>query len=225
MEIKGLKIEKDIALKGTDALIIVDMQYDFLPGGALAVEGGDKIIGGINEISKLFNENLYVVVQTQDWHPQHHLSFASNHPGMKPGDEYSEEERIGPILWPDHCVQGSHGAEFHKDLDTTVTNAIIRKGVDPKVDSYSGFRDKNKIRETGLRGYLQSLNINRIFICGLALDYCCYYTAVDGREFGFDVYFIIDLTRGINEPKGRLSQVLTDMVEKGVKFVKQHNFF
>ncbi len=224
MEIEDLKIEKNIEITEKDALLIIDMQHCFLPGGALAVEGGEEIIDGINELGKKYKKNRNVIVQTQDWHPPNHRSFASAHPGKEPGDEYKEEEGIGPVLWPDHCVQGTNGATFHEDLEKTLAHAIIRKGINPKVDSYSGFRDKKKERETGLRGYLQSLDIERISICGLALDYCCYFTAIDGRDFGFDVNFIIDLTKGIDDPEGRVSRVLKDMTEKGVKFVKSSSF-
>ncbi|TXT61609.1 MAG: Nicotinamidase [Promethearchaeota archaeon] len=224
MELDELSVKDNIKLTQKDALLIIDMQYDFIPGGALPVEGGDEIITGINGLARKFKENLFTVVQTQDWHPKSHRSFASNHPGKDPGDEYTEEEGLGPVLWPDHCVQGTHGAEIHEELDKTPTHAIIRKGISPGVDSYSGFRDKNKERETGLRGYLDSLAIERVFICGLALDYCCYFTALDAKEFGFDVGFIIDLTRGIDDPEGRISRVLDHMKDKGVKFVKADSF-
>jgi nicotinamidase/pyrazinamidase len=175
-------------------------------------------------VGKIFHDKLNTVIFTQDWHPIDHQSFASNHPGKKPGDEY-DTEGIGPILWPDHCVQNSHGAKFHKDINSGLAHAIIRKGLDPKVDSYSTFRDKKKERETGLRGYLESLGIKRVFICGLALDYCCYYSAIDAREFGFDVCLIIDLTRGIDDPEGNISKALKDMQQKGVKFVKASESF
>lgn len=224
MEIKDLKFEQGIEILETDAFLIVDMQYDFLPGGALAVEGGDDIIEGINKIGSLFLNKGASIVQTQDWHPQNDKSFASNHPGKEPGDEF-HGDGIGPVLWPDHCVQGTKGAEFHKDLDKTLARAIIRKGMDSEVDSYSGFRDQLKKKETGLRGFLNGLDIKRIFISGLALDYCCYYTAIDGIEFGFDVNFIVDLTRGIDDPEGSISNALKDMKNKGVKFLNQQSFY
>jgi nicotinamidase/pyrazinamidase len=224
LEIKDLKFEQGIEILETDAFLIVDMQYDFLPGGALAVEGGDDIIEGINKIGSLFLNKGASIVQTQDWHPQNDKSFASNHPGKEPGDEF-HGDGIGPVLWPDHCVQGTKRAEFHKDLDKTLARAIIRKGMDSEVDSYSGFRDQLKKKETGLRGFLNGLDIKRIFISGLALDYCCYYTAIDGIEFGFDVNFIVDLTRGIDDPEGSISNALEDMKNKGVKFLNQQSFY
>ncbi|MBD3215792.1 MAG: bifunctional nicotinamidase/pyrazinamidase [Candidatus Lokiarchaeota archaeon] len=200
------------------------MQYDFLPGGALAVEGGDEIIEGINKIGTLFQNKGASIVQTQDWHPQNDKSFASNHPGKEPGDEF-HGDGIGPVLWPDHCVQGTKGAEFHEDLDKILARAIIRKGMDSEVDSYSGFRDQLKKKETGLRGFLKGLDVKRIFISGLALDYCCYYTAIDGIEFEFDVNFIVDLTRGIDDPEGSISSALEDMKSKGVKFLNKDSFY
>jgi len=224
MNIKDLDIEKSIEINHNDTLIIVDMQYDFLPGGALAVEDGDEIIDGINKLGNLFQEKGISIIQTQDWHPQEDKSFASNHPGKEPGDEF-QGEGIGPVLWPDHCVQGSKGAEFHEDIDKTLARAIIRKGMDPEVDSYSAFRDQLKKKETGLKGFLKGLDIKRIFICGLALDYCCYYSAIDGIEFGFDVYLVIDLTKGIDDPEGSISRALEDMRNKGVKFVKSSESF
>lgn len=224
MEIKDLKIERGIEIRESDAFLIVDMQYDFLPGGALAVEGGDEIIEGINKIGTLFQNKGSSIVQTQDWHPQNDKSFASNHPGKEPGDEF-HGDGIGPVLWPDHCVQGTKGAEFHEDLDKTLARAIIRKGMDSEVDSYSGFRDQLKKKETGLRGFLKGLDVKRIFISGLALDYCCYYTAIDGIEFEFDVNFIVDLTRGIDDPEGSISSALEDMKSKGVKFLNKNSFY
>ncbi len=223
MDIDDLQVQDGIKLKKGDALIVVDMQYDFIPGGALPVEGGDEIIGGINQIAKLFQNNQNPVVFTQDWHPENHLSFASSHPGKEPGDEY-KEKGIGPVLWPDHCVQATKGAQFHKDLKTPSARAIIRKGTNPKIDSYSAFKDNLKEEETGLRGYLNSLGVKRIFLCGLALDYCVYYTALDGIEFGFDVNVIIDATKGIDDPAGSISNALDDMENKGISFVKTTSF-
>jgi nicotinamidase/pyrazinamidase len=216
---------KNIEIDKKDALIIVDMQNDFIPGGSLPVEEGDLIIDGINKLAKLFKKNKAKIVLTQDWHPQNHKSFASNHPDKEPGDEFkSDNGGIGPVLWPDHCVQGTEGAEFHEDLKISIANKIIRKGVNPNIDSYSGFRDNDKKTETGLRKYLNSQNIKRIFICGLALDYCCFYTAIDGIEFGFDVYFIVELTRGIDLPEGNIKKSLETMKNNRIKFVNKNSF-
>ncbi|MFX1504152.1 MAG: bifunctional nicotinamidase/pyrazinamidase [Promethearchaeota archaeon] len=220
-----LYYEKNIKIDKKDALIIVDMQYDFIPGGSLPVEEGDLIINGINEIAKLFKKNKAIIVLTQDWHPKNHLSFASNHPGKKPGDEFmSEDGAIGPVLWPDHCVQGSQGAEFHIDLRVDLADKIIKKGMNPNVDSYSGFQDNDRKSETGLRDYLNSKNVKRIFVCGLALDYCCYYTAMDGFEFGYKVYFLVDLTRGVDLPEGNVKRILENLKKSAIKFAKNNSF-
>jgi nicotinamidase/pyrazinamidase len=223
MERSDLKFQDEISINKSDALLIIDMQYDFLPGGALPVEGGDEIIDKINKIATSFKEKHNLVVLTQDWHPQDHMSFASNHSGKEPGDEYSSEG-IGPVLWPDHCVQATKGATFHEDLETSAAKAIIRKGTNPEVDSYSAFKDNMEEEETGLKGYLNNLGIERIFLCGLALDYCVYYTAIDGIDFGFDVSLIMDATKGIDDPEGSISNALKDMEEKGVQFVKADSF-
>jgi len=217
--------EKKTKINKKDALIIVDMQNDFIPGGSLPVEEGDVIIDGINRTAEFFKKEKVIIVFTQDWHPQNHLSFASNHLGKNPGDEFSTEDgAIGPVLWPDHCVQGTKGAEFHKDLKIELADKIIRKGMKPNVDSYSGFQDNDKKTETGLREYLDSHKIKRIFICGLALDYCCYFTAIDGVEFGYKVLFLVDLTRGVDLPPGNISNSLENMKHKGIKFMNHDNF-
>ena len=220
MNISNLDYEKGIKISNEDALLIVDMQYDFMPGGALPVEDGDKIIEAINLVAKRFQNSSTNIILTQDWHPKEHMSFASNHPGKEPGDAY-QTEAIGPILWPDHCVQGTKGAMFHKDLNTTLAQAIIRKGYNPKIDSYSGFLENDKKSETGLAGLLKSLKIKRIFICGLALDYCCFATAMDGVDFGFTVYVLVDLTKGIDNPPGNIAKSLETMSKVGIKFANK----
>jgi len=223
--VNQIKFEKDIKIESRDALIIVDMQNDFIPGGALAVEEGDLIIEGINQIAEYFKKKKATVVLTQDWHPKNHLSFASNHPGKSPGDPFtSENGAIGPVLWPDHCVQNTKGAEFHKDLKIDLADKIIKKGMNPYVDSYSGFRDNDKKSETGLRDFLNSKKIHRIFLCGLTLDYCGYYTAMDGFEFGYRVYFLIDLTRGVDIPKDNVKNALETMNKTGIKFANIKSF-
>ncbi|MFW9880425.1 MAG: bifunctional nicotinamidase/pyrazinamidase [Candidatus Thorarchaeota archaeon] len=222
---EDLDFEKNIKIKKVDALIIVDMQNDFMPGGSLPVEEGDLIVEGINHIAKIFKKSKSIIILTQDWHPQNHASFASNHPGKNPGDEFrSNDGAIGPVLWPDHCVQDSLGAEFHKDLKIDLADKIIRKGMNPNVDSYSGFRDNDKKSETGLRKYLNSKNIKRIFVCGLALDYCCYYTAMDGLEFGYKTYFLIDLTRGVDIPEDNIKNAVKSMKNVGIQFRNIESF-
>lgn len=223
MNIYDLKIDKEIKINNKDGLIIVDMQNDFMPNGALPVEEGDLIVDDINKIAEIFKRKNGKVVLTQDWHPKNHKSFASQHPDKNPGDEY-QSEGIGPILWPDHCVQDSKGADFHKDLKKDLADAIIQKGMNPAIDSYSGFIENDKRSETGLADKIRSLGVERIFVCGLALDYCCYFTAVDGVDLGFKVYFLVDLTKGIDLPSGNISNSLENMVNKGIKFANKNSF-
>ncbi len=217
--------QKNMYIDTTNALIIVDMQNDFMPGGALPVEEGDQIIDSINQLSEIFRNFNGKIILTQDWHPKNHKSFASSYIDKNPGDEY-HSDGIGPVLWPDHCVQGTKGAQFHEKLNIDLAHTIIRKGSNPEVDSYSAFIENDKKSETRLKGYLNSLKIKKIFICGLALDYCCYYTALDGIDFGFEVYFLVNLTRGIDLPPGNISKALQHMKEKGIKFAtKDHLIF
>ena len=215
----GINFEKNVVVSISDALIIVDVQNDFIPGGNLAVAGGDEIVEEINEIQELFNFKNARIVLTQDWHPISHNSFASVHEGKQPFDPY-DEDGVGPLLWPDHCVQGSKGADFHPKLNLNRAKAIIRKGYNPIIDSYSGFIENDKQTLTGLAGYLKECKVNRIFICGLALDYCVYFTAIDGKKLGFEVYVIPDLTRGIDDPENNIKNTLEDMKSNGIKFIK-----
>ena len=218
-----LKIEKNIIPEKDDALIVIDMQNDFIPGGSLPVEGGDLIIKDINDLIEIFVDSI--VIFSQDWHPPNHLSFASNHPNKKPGDEFlSDNGAIGPILWPNHCVQHSYGARFHKNINSKMVNKIIQKGMNPRIDSYSAFLENDKKTETDLREYLTSSNIKRIFICGLALDYCCYNTAMDGVDFNFETFFLIDLTRGVDVPPGNIVNSLNNMIKKGITFALKECF-
>lgn len=219
------KVEKDVKIDEKDALIIIDMQNDFIPGGALPVEGGDLIIDGINKLAFIFKTISRNVVLTQDWHLPGHISFASSHPGKDSGDEFNiKDGAIGSVLWPDHCIQGTNGAKFHKNLKIDLASAILRKGRNPKVDSYSAFLENDKKTETGLAGYLKSLKVKRIFICGLSLDYCCYFSAMDAVDFGFHVYFIVDLTKGVDLPPGNILKSLENMQNRGIKFVSQESF-
>ncbi len=206
-----------IKIEPTDALIVVDIQNDFIPGGSLPVPEGDKIIPKVNEFMKLFNEKAARVVLTQDWHPPNHASFASAHPGKKPFDPIEGVPGIGPVLWPDHCVQGTKGAEFHPDLDVTKAHAIIRKGYLKSIDGYSGFLNNDKKTKTGLDGFLRENGVKRIFVCGLALDYCVFWTATDGKQFGFDVYVLEDLTRGIAEDT--IKSAKDSMKKNGIQII------
>ncbi|MDV3310702.1 MAG: bifunctional nicotinamidase/pyrazinamidase [Cyclobacteriaceae bacterium] len=176
------------------ALILVDIQYDFTTGGNLEVKQGEEIIPLVNTLQKQFE----LVVATQDWHPPNHLSFASNHPGRKPFETITLNG-LEQVLWPDHCVQGTSGANFHEALDMKRVAAIFRKGMDPAIDSYSGFYDNGRLRNTGLAGYLRDRNVAEIFVVGLAGDYCVYFTARDALLEGFKCTIIADATRPISE--------------------------
>lgn len=175
------------------ALVIVDVQNDFVTGGKLEVPHGEQVIPLVNQLSERFD----LVVATQDWHPQTHKSFASNHRDKKPFDRILLGG-LEQVLWPDHCVQGSSGAEFHPQLSMNRVVSIFRKGMDPEIDSYSGFYDNGHKKTTGLAGYLRERNIESVYVCGLAGDYCVYYTAKDALQAGFKTVLIADATRAIN---------------------------
>ena len=175
------------------ALIIVDIQADFLPNGSLAVPAGDEVITHINEIQSQYD----LVVATQDWHPAGHKSFASAHVGRQPF-QITDLNGLEQVLWPDHCIQGSPGAELSELLNQNRIEAIFRKGTDPEIDSYSGFFDNGRRKYTGLAGYLRDRNVTTVSVCGLAADYCVYFTAMDALEQGFDTYIIESAVRPID---------------------------
>lgn len=176
-----------------NALILVDIQNDFLPGGSLPVPHGHSIIPIVNKLQEKFP----LVVATQDWHPPHHKSFASSHTG-KNAFEKTQLMGLEQVLWPDHCIQGSQGAEFHSALNTTKIEAIFRKGMDINIDSYSGLYDNGHLKSTGLAGYLKERNVKDVFVCGLAADYCVFFTAKDLIAEGFTTYFVEDATLPIS---------------------------
>ena len=203
-----------IHIRPTDALLVIDVQNCFIPGGSLAVKGGDEIVPLINQIAKAF-EN---VVITQDWHTPDHVSFASSHPGKKP----FETMKLGygdQVLWPDHCVQGTEGAAVHKDLNIPQAQLVIRKGFHKDVDSYSAFLEADRKTETGLAGYLKHRGIKRVFLVGLATDYCVAWSALDARHFGFQAAVIEDACRGI-DLNGSVAKAWADMKEAGVQRVQ-----
>jgi len=219
MELKNIQHLDSVSLQKGDALLVVDMQQDFMPGGALAVEAGDTFVADVNTLMERFKQQGLPVVFTQDWHTPDHRSFASSHDGKEPYDPY-EAPGIGPVLWPDHCVQGTEGAAFHPQLEARRAEAIIRKGYRTPIDSYSGFLENDHRTETGLDGYLQHRNVRRIFVCGLAADYCVYYTAADGAEKGYHVLYLSDLTMPVGSPPDSMERAVEDMQDKGVRFVK-----
>lgn len=199
------------------ALIITDIQNDFCPGGSLAVENGQKIIHIINKLSK--NGQFDKIIATQDWHPHNHLSFASNQDGHEPFDIIKSEIGVD-VLWPDHCIKGTKGAEFHPDLFTDDVDLIIRKGSNPNIDSYSTFLENDENTPTGLTGYLQEHSIEEIYLCGIATDVCVYNSAIDARHFGFDTYVVEDASAGVDVPSGSMKKAIDDMKSRGIIFLR-----
>jgi nicotinamidase/pyrazinamidase len=182
-----------IAISGRDVLLVVDVQNDFCPGGSLAVPRGDEVVPLINRLALRFEH----VVLTQDWHPRGHQSFASAHPGSKPYETI--DVAYGPqVLWPDHCVQGTPGAEFRKDLQIPHAELVLRKGYHKDIDSYSAFYENDRKTHTGLAGYLRERGFSRVFLAGLAFDFCVRYSSEDAHREGFSVLVIEDACRGID---------------------------
>ncbi|GJD48502.1 Nicotinamidase [Methylobacterium crusticola] len=196
---------------GTDALLVVDVQADFLPGGALAVPDGDGVVAPINALGRRFAH----VVLTQDWHPPGHASFAGSHPGRRPFDTvrlpYGEQ-----VLWPEHCVQGTPGADLAAGLDLPHAALVIRKGCRAGIDSYSAFREADRATPTGLAGYLRERGITRVVLCGLATDYCVGWSALDARAAGFAVAVVEDACRGI-DLDGSLARTFDALAAAGVE--------
>ena len=202
-----------------EALICVDLQNDFYEEGALPVAGASQINFTINKMLK--EGDFKTIVASQDWHPENHASFASNH-DKEPFSPYKGNlEGLGEVLWPDHCVQGTNGAEFHQDIDTDKFDLIIRKGQDPEVDSYSAFRD-NDGTDLGLAAYLKGLNIKKIVLVGLALDVCVFYTALDGIKADFDVELILEASKGVNTEENDVENAIDKMITKGVKVKERY---
>jgi len=184
------------------ALVVVDMQNDFCPGGSLAVNEGDKIVPIINSLMDKFD----IVIATQDWHPADHCSFKEN----------------GGI-WPKHAVQGTNGADLHKDLDTKPIKMILRKGMNKSMDSYSGFFENDKVTSTGLEFFLDDMEIEEVWVCGLARDYCCAYTAIDSKNGGFETFLIEDATRAVDLPEGNAEKMKQQMLDLGIKIVSSRD--
>jgi nicotinamidase/pyrazinamidase len=198
-----------------DALLVVDVQNDFCPGGSLAVPEGDGVVPVINAIARAFP----AVVATQDWHPGGHISFASRHEGKKPF-EVLEIQGTEQMLWPDHCVQGTPGADLHPDLDTAAFRFILRKGASREMDSYSAFVENDQKTTTGLAGLLRELGVVRVFVSGLATDVCVRATALDGRGAGFQVAVLEDACRPVDVPAGNLNRALEEMKGGGVRILR-----
>jgi len=197
-----------------NALILVDIQNDFLPGGALAVPSGDQIIPVVNRLQPRFD----LVVATQDWHPTNHGSFAANHPGRTPG-EIITLAGLPQILWPTHCVQETTGAEFAPTLDRTTWDRVFVKGTDPNIDSYSGFFDNGHRKATGLAEYLRDRGVTQVYVAGLATDYCVKFTALDAVAQGFQTYLISDACRGVNLQPGDVDRAIDEMKQAGIHII------
>ena len=201
---------------GEDVLIVVDVQNDFCPGGALAVYGGDAVIGPIHRIAERFEH----IVLTQDWHPANHTSFAVMHAGKIPYDTI-ELTYGAQTLWPVHCVQGSRGAEFHESLQLTRAELIVRKGFDAQIDSYSAFFENDRRTPTGLAGYLRERGLKQCFLAGLAYDYCVGYSALDARRLGFEAVVVrdacraIDLNRSVEAMEAEFRAAGVTLIESG----------
>ena len=193
-------------------LLIIDVQNDFMPTGSLPVPNGDKIVSIINEIQPKFD----LVIATQDWHPEDHISFASNHKGLSPFD-IIKIKGISQTLWPNHCLQGSKGAELHPKLNTLKCETIFRKGTNKEIDSYSAFYDNGHLKSTGLAGYLKEKGTTELFICGLAADICVYYSIRDAVKEGFNCFFIEDASEALDNEG--FKKIKKEMVDIGVKII------
>ncbi len=200
-----------------NTLIIVDVQNDFMPGGSLEVPGGDSIIQVINRLQNKFD----LVVATQDWHPADHMSFASNHMDKKPFDKV-EWRGLEQVLWPDHCVHNTKGAELHRELTSEKIEAIFRKGMDRNIDSYSGFYDNGHEKNTGLAGYLRERNAGELYFCGLAADVCVQFTIKDALKEGFSATLIEDATRPIDPDE--FEKIKTQLSDDNCKIINSNEF-
>jgi nicotinamidase/pyrazinamidase len=208
-------VEASMPAKSDDrALLVIDVQNDFCPGGSLAVDDGDAVVNVINGVLRRFSR----VAATQDWHPADHVSFASQHPGRKPLDVV-DASGIEQVLWPDHCIQGTRGAELHPRLDAGRVGLLLRKGMRPGLDSYSAFLENDHRTDTGLRFWLKGLRVREVVLCGLATDYCVRASALDARRLGFRVTLLHDACRGVDVPKGSVEKALAEMRRAGVRII------
>lgn len=193
------------------ALVLVDLQYDFMPGGALAVGRGDETVAVATRLMPQFD----IVVATQDWHPRDHKSFAVNNPGKQVG-ELGELGGLPQVMWPAHCVQGTRGADLHDALERSKITAVFRKGIDAGIDSYSGFYDNGHQKATGLGDWLKQKRVDKLYVLGLATDYCVKFTCLDGRQLGFDVYLIEDGCRAVELAAGDGDKAIAELRAAGV---------
>jgi nicotinamidase/pyrazinamidase len=199
-------------------LLIVDVQNDFCPGGALAVTDGDAVVAPLNALSCALGEKGVVVAATQDWHCEGHISFASSHSNKKQGDIIDTPLVNGQMLWSDHCVQGTKGADFHAGLNLNPVSIIIRKGFNKNLDSYSSFFENDRKTTTGLEGALRSLGIETVIIGGIATDYCVFYSAMDCKRLMFNTIIASDAVRAVGYPEGSLDNAVSTMKNEGIEF-------
>ena len=200
-------------------LLIIDVQNDFCPAGALAVNDGDAVIPPLNTLSAALTAKGGRVAATQDWHPAGHVSFASSHNGKNSGDVIDTPLVNGQALWLDHCVQGTNGAAFHEKLDLKPVSLIVRKGFRKELDSYSAFFENDGCTATGLEGGIKQMNIETVIIGGLATDYCVFYSAMDSRRLGFNTIVVSDAVRGVGIPEGSVENAVSAMKAAGIEFV------
>ena len=200
-------------------LLIIDVQNDFCPGGALAVTDGGAVVAPLNALSRALAAKGGRAAATQDWHPEGHVSFASSHNGKNSGDVIDTSLVKGQYLWPDHCVQGSAGAAFHEQLDLKPVSLIIRKGFRGDLDSYSAFFENDRCTATGLEGGIKQMNIETVIIGGLATDYCVFYSAMDCRRLGFKTIVVSDAVRGVGLPEGSVENAVSTMKSNGIEFL------
>lgn len=196
-----------------EALIIVDVQNDFCTAGTLAVPGGEEVVPRINALKGRFP----LTAATQDWHPRGHVSFASTH-GKNPGESVKLPWGT-QMLWPDHCIQGTKGADFHPGLDLDAANLLLRKGTARGLDSYSAFLENDRTTSTGLGAYLRGLGVTKLFFCGLATDFCVFFSALDALEAGFETTVLEDAVRGVDIPRGNLAAALKTMEQRGIRLI------
>lgn len=196
----------------THVLLVVDVQNDFLPGGALAVTDGDAVVQPCRDLAARFDH----VILTQDWHPAGHVSFATSHPGGAVLDAVTLPDGRSQILWPEHCLQGSPGAALARDLEVAHAELVIRKGYRRDLDSYSAFMEADGSTATGLAGYLRERGLRRVIVCGLATDFCAGWSAIDASRAGFETWLVTDATRGI-DAHGSMARAFADMTAAGVK--------
>lgn len=198
---------------------MIDIQNDFCPGGALGVKEGDMVIEPLNRLSSIFESEGGRIIATQDWHPAGHASFAESHEKKKPGDQVDLGDVKGQILWPNHCVQGSKGADFHQALNLKPVSMIIRKGFRKNLDSYSAFFENDRRTTTGLAGFLKLISVDTLILGGLATDYCVLYSAMDAEALGYKVFVVRDIVRGVGYPEGSIERAFKQMGEAGVNII------